>query len=132
MRVSSILVRVFVEARDGKFVILNLIVMDEHTVIRLATRMIKNGERKKLVELYESIIQLHLDHAYILQKSYLNACIYGNRDIVLFFFQLAHACSEIDKIRIRHAFLYSKYIARHVSQAELSVLIRGLYPTHDA
>jgi len=107
---------------------LNLIVMDEHTVIRMATHLVKQGNLEKLAELYESVIRTKLDHAYILQKVYLNACIYGNRDIVRYLFQLAHACGEVDKIRIRQAFLYSKYIARSVSIRELNELIGALYP----
>ena len=102
--------------------------MDEHIVIRMASDMIKKGECDKLAELYGYVTQLKLDHAYILQKSYLNACVSGNPVLVRYFFELAHACSDVDKIRIRQAFVYSKYIIRGVSSDELSALMRRLYP----
>ena len=105
-------------------------VMDEHAAIRMASDIIKRGDYQQLTELYEEVIRRKLDHAYILQKSYLNACVYGNPECIRTFFRWAHACSEVDKIRIRPAFLYSKYIVRNVPLDELNMLIQELYPIH--
>ena len=103
-------------------------VMDEHIAIRTASEFIRKRDLEKLDGLYHSVIHAKLDHAYILQKSYLNACAYGTPEIIRYFFQLAHTCSEIDKIRIRHAFTHSKYTIRNFSHVELDALISRLYP----
>jgi hypothetical protein len=102
--------------------------MDEHIVIRMASGMIRRGELDQLMDLQRSVVHMKLDHAYMLQKLYLNACVDGNPEIIRYFFQLAHACTEIDRIRIRHAFTYSKYIIRRFSSDELEMLLQKLYP----
>ena len=105
--------------------------MDEHSVVRLASNLIKKGDCDGLMNLHDTVILQKLDRVYILQKSYLNACIYGTPRIIRYLFKLAHSCSEIDKIRLRPAFFHSRYTIGNFDQAELNALIRGLYPNYD-
>tara|TARA_Y100000389_G_C17460886_1_gene521606 strand:- start:2390 stop:2740 length:351 start_codon:yes stop_codon:yes gene_type:complete len=96
------------------------------TYIRQGRILIKENNIEELDNIYTGILEKYnenkagFDMTYLFQKLFLIACQYGNKDTISWFFTIyKRDMSDINKIAVKHTFVYAKYLINKRKNKEL-------------